>query len=50
MWTDEWMDGMEWKDERMSGRMNAWMDGWMEWMVDCGMDVCLAEKRGTNSI
>ena len=38
--TEEWTDGtgwMEWKGERMNGRMES--------MFDSGMDGCLGEKR-----
>ena len=54
-WTDEWMGGMErrteewtdgngwmeWKGERMNGRMES--------MFDSGMDGCLGEKRRNES-
>ena len=34
-WTDEWMDGMEWKGERRNGRIE--IDGW-NGKADGGMD------------
>ena len=43
--TEEWTDGngwMEWKGERMNGRMES--------MFDSGMDGCLGEKKENESI